>query len=187
MDIYSDQTLISSYLKGEEKALEILIKRYLNPIYNFVYRYINNSQEAEDITQEVFLKVWRNLKKYDVKKSFRTWIFQIAKNACLDFLKKKKLILFSELEDISGNNTFLETLIDPKPLPDELFEQADLSLKLKSAINLLMPKYRLVLFLRYNDHFTFKEIAEILNEPLNTIKSRHQRAIMALRHLLLNP
>lgn len=90
----SDEQLVVSYLKGDEKALEILIKRYLKLIYSFAFRFVSNSQEAEDIAQEVFIKMWRNLKKFDKNKKFKSWIFSIAKNTCLDTMKKKKIIRF---------------------------------------------------------------------------------------------
>lgn len=90
MQNYTDQQLIAAYLKGDEKSLEILIKRYLNPIYGFAYRYVKDQQNAEDITQETFLKVWKNIKKYDKNKSFKAWIYTIAKNTVLDFIKKEK-------------------------------------------------------------------------------------------------
>ncbi len=180
----SDQQLIMDYLAGDEKSLEILIHRYLKPIYSFVYRYVGDEQEAEDVTQEVFVRAWRNLKKFDQKKKFKTWIFSIAKNASIDFLKKKKAIPFSEFENEKGQNMLVETLIDPAPLPDKLFEQSSIGEIVNAAINHLAQKYRMVLFLRYNDHFTFREIAEVLGEPLNTIKSRHRRAIILLKKLL---
>jgi len=193
MSTSSDEKLIANYLVGNEKSLEILIHRYLKPIYSFVCRYVGNKQEAEDITQEVFVRVWRNLKKpalslskgFDPKKGkFKTWIFSIAKNASIDFLKRKKAIPFSKFENEKGKNTFVETLINPAPLPDKLFEQASIGEILNKAMNNLTPKYRMVLFLRYNDHFTFREIAEALVEPLNTIKSRHRRTIILLKKLL---
>lgn len=181
----SDQQLVASYLKGDENSLEVLIKRYLKPIYNFVFRYIGSSQEAEDITQGVFVKAWRNLKKFDQNRSFKTWIFSIAKNSCIDFLKKKKTIPFSEFENKTGRNVLLETLVDNAPLPNQLFEQVNITKILTSAIEKLSPQYRMVLFLRYNDHFTFREIAEVLNEPLHTVKSRHRRALIQLKKLLI--
>ncbi|MBI4159946.1 sigma-70 family RNA polymerase sigma factor [Candidatus Wolfebacteria bacterium] len=73
-----------------EVSLELLIRRYLKPIYGFTYRYVGAGQDTEDVTQETFVKVWRNLKKFDQNKSFKTWIFSIAKNTAIDFLKKKK-------------------------------------------------------------------------------------------------
>lgn len=158
----TDQQLIVDYLKGDEKSLEVLIHRYLKPIYSFVYRYLNNKQEAEDITQDVFVKVWRNLKRFNRNKSFKTWIFSIAKNTSIDFLKKKKTIPFSEFENEDGENTIMETLTDSSPLPSELLERSDLKEMLTKAMEKLSPKYRMVLFLRHNDHFTFREIAESL-------------------------
>ncbi len=91
----SDENLVTDYLKGDKKALEILIGRYLKPIYNFLYRYTGDVAEAEDITQEAFVRAWKNIRKFDRNKKFKTWIFGIAKNAAIDFLRKKKPILFS--------------------------------------------------------------------------------------------
>jgi len=180
----NDEQLVANYLKGDEKSLEVLIQQYLKPIFSFIYRYIGDIQEAEDITQEVFVRMWRNIRKFDKQKSFKTWIFSIAKNASIDFLKKKKAIPFSEFENEKGENVFVETLADSAPLPNELFERADITQKLTLIMEKLSPKYRLVLFLRHNDHFTFREIAEISGESINTIKTRHRRGVAILKKLL---
>jgi RNA polymerase sigma-70 factor (ECF subfamily) len=194
----SDEKLISNYLKGDHKSLEVLIQRYLKPIYNFVYQYFRNLDETEDVTQEVFVKMWRNLKKFNPKKSyfakirngqgksFRIWIFSIAKNTAIDALRKKKTIPFSEFENEDGKNILIEKLEDPAPLPNKIFEQADLAKILNSAIEKLSSKYRTVLLLRYNDHFTFQEIAESLGESPNTTRSRHRRALAYLNKILAN-
>ena len=206
MENYTDEQLITNYLEGDKEALEILIKRYLKSIYSFVYRYVGNAGEAEDITQEVFVKVWKNLKKpalshsalsswpkclskgFDPKKgTFKTWIFTIAKNTSIDWLKKKKTVPFSNFENQEGENILTETLADSSPRPDELLERVSLGEVLNAAMNQLAPKYRLVLFLRYNrynDQFTFREIAESLEESINTVKSRHRRALIQLKKLL---
>lgn len=181
----SDKKLVADYLRGDEKSLEVLIGRYLKPIYSFTYRYMGNLEDAEDITQEVFIKVWRNLKKFDRSKSFKTWIFSIAKNASIDWLKKKKTIPFSNFENEKGENLLIGTLADTMPLPNEILEQADVGEMLDIAMSRLNSKYRMVLFLRYNDHFTFREIAETLGDPLDTIKSRHRRALIQLKKQLL--
>ncbi len=180
----SDSQLIVDYLKGDEESLEILVSRYLKPVYNFICRYLSDRQGAEDVTQEVFIKTWRNLKKFDRQRSFKAWIFGIAKNACVDILRKKKAIPFSEFENDKGKNPLIETLADPSPLPDEIFRRADIAKMVNRAISQLTPKYRMVLFLRYNDHFTFKEIADALAEPIDTIKSRHRRGLAKLKKLL---
>ena len=161
-----DAQFVNRYFKGDEKSLEILIKKYLKPIYGFVYKYTGNVQEAEDITQEVFVKMWRYLKKYDKNKSFKTWIFSIAKNTCIDWLRKKKTISISELE--TGES-------------DNFFERAGINQLLESATGKLLPKYQTVLSLYYDDNLNFREIAEQLGEPLDTVKSRHRRALIILR------
>ena len=184
----SDQELIAGYLADDEHSLKLLIERYFRPIYSFVYRFAGNAstQDAEDITQDVFVKVWRHIKKFDKEKSFKTWIFSIAKNAAIDFLKKKKTIPFSEFENEDGENTIMEKLTDSSPLPHELLERKEIGEMLAKAMENLSPKYRMVIFLRYNDHFTFREIAESLDEPLHTVKSRHRRALIMLKKEILN-
>ncbi len=193
----SDNQLINNYLKGETASLEILVKKYLKPIYGFIYRYVGSAQDAQDLTQEVFVKMWKNLKKFDPRrsrhatlrgrqqKSFKTWIFSIAKNTSIDFIRKSQKVLpFSALENDEDGNSFADALVDPAPLSNELLERKDIAQALSSVMEKLTPKYRLVLLLRYNDHFTFREIAESLNEPLNTIKSRHRRSLIMLKRLL---
>ncbi len=180
----SDKILVEKYLKGNEKSLEILVQKYLKPVYGFAYKYVNNAQEAEDITQETFVKIWRNLKKFDKEKSFKAWIFSIAKNTSLDFLKKKRTIPFSEFENEKGENVLVEKFIDPSPLPNELLERKDLMGTLAKAMNKLLPKYRKTLLLRHNNDLTFREISETTGEPLNTVKSRYRRALIILKKLL---
>ena len=164
----TDEQLVADYLGGDEKSLETLFRRWLKPIYSFSYRYTNANKDAEDIAQDVFVKTWKNLKKFDRNRKFKTWIFQIAKNTCIDWQRKKKSFPLYSAENIK----------DPAPSPAPVSESLD------KILERLSPKYRMVLFLRYNDHFTFREIAESLGEPLNTIKSRHRRALIILKKLL---
>lgn len=180
----SDKQLIAQYLNGDNQSLEVLVKRYLKPIFNFTYRYAGNSADAEDLTQEVFARAWRNLKKFDRQKSFKTWIFAIAKNASIDFLRKKKTIPFSSFENNAGENLLTETLANPAPLAPELFEKENMAQALTAAIEKLSPKYRAVLSLRYNEQLTFQEIAESLKESINTVKSRYRRALVMLKFFL---
>ncbi|MDD2678165.1 MAG: sigma-70 family RNA polymerase sigma factor [Candidatus Pacebacteria bacterium] len=180
----NEKKLIGQYLKGDEKSLEVLISQYLKPIYSFVYRYVGNAFDAEDITQEVFVRMWQNIKKFDQKRNFQSWIFGIAKNAAIDFLRKKKALPFSVFEDKKGNNVFLETLASQSPLPDALWEKDDLASKIASAIKKLSFKYQKVLSLYYYENLTFKKIAVLSGEPLNTIKSQHRRALINLRKAL---
>lgn len=175
---------MAEYLKGNESSFANLVRKYLRPVYNFVYRYVGNAQEAEDVVQVTFVKVWKNIKKFDRKRSFKTWVFNIAKNTAIDFLRKKKTIPFSDFEDASGQNILEDTLSDPAPLPSDLFAQKDLSQRLTVAMEKLSPKYRVILSLHYIDQLTFQEISETLDEPMNTVKSRYRRAAEMLRQYL---
>ncbi len=179
----SDEELIKAYLGGEEKSLRILIQRYLRVIYNFSHRYAGTKADAEDIAQEVFVKVWKNLGRFNPETSFRTWLFAIAKNTAIDWLRKKKAIPFSRFDTEDGN-ALEETLADLAPLPDSVAEQKSF---LDNTLNQLPPNHRAVLRLRYQDHLNFGEIGKVLKKSLNTVKSQHRRALLTLRELLDAP
>ena len=179
-----DAQLVADYLDGDEQSLHVLIERYLKPVYYFVRSYGGSDSDAEDITQEVFVRAWRNLKKFDQEKSFKTWIFAIAKYASIDALKKKKAINFSAFDDENGDNALFETLMDTGLLPDEIFEKKRVAKMLAGVTRLLSPAYRHVLSLRYQDDLTFAKISETLDEPIDTIKSRHRRALLTLKKIL---
>jgi RNA polymerase sigma factor (sigma-70 family) len=182
----SDEELIEKYLKGKEQSLEVLIKRYLKPIYSFSFNFALNQQDAEDLTQEIFLKMWRNLKKFNQNKKpapyrtessgsgFKSWLFKIAKNTCFDFLRKKKRNLTLNLEN-------LDILADFAPSLIEELEKENWMEKIKKEIENLPLKMQKVLDLYYNFGLNFREISEVLRESVNTIKSRHKRAIYRLR------
>ncbi|MFA5087376.1 MAG: RNA polymerase sigma factor [Candidatus Paceibacterota bacterium] len=184
MQDLTDEQLVEKYLQGEKQALDFLIARYLKPIYGFAYSYCGNSAEAEDITQEAFVKIWKNIKKFDQKKKFKPWLFEIAKNTAIDFSRKKKSIPFSRFENDKGENVLLETLRDKAPLPLAACERKDMISRVADAINKLSIKYKEVVLMRLNEQLTFQEIANILGESVDTIKSRYRRAIMELKQTL---
>ena len=179
----SDKKIIQEYLDGSEAAFSDLVKKYLKPVYNFVYRLAYDRDTAEDLTQETFLKVWKNLERYNPEKNFKTWLFTIAKNTAFDYLKKKKEIPFSRFTDEEGEN-WLENVMDEDVLPDEILARSDLAEGLEKILEKLPPHYRAILLLHYKEDFTLHEIAEILGEPYNTVKSRHQRGLVKLKELL---
>ena len=173
-----DKELIEKYLKGDEKALESLISKYLKPIYSFIFSYVQNQQDAEDLTQETFLKMCRNLKKFKKEKNFEKWLFTIAKNTCFDFLRKKRKNLILNAEN-------LEIVADLAPSLLEKMEKESLLEKLKKEIENLPFKMKEVIDLHYNFGLNFREISEIFGEPMNTVKSRHKRAISRLKRSIL--
>ena len=179
----TDSQLVTDYLDGDEYALKELIEMYSALTYNFVY-HLGGKEDSEDIVQEVFVKVWKNLKKYNTEQNFKTWLFSIANNTTIDWMRKKKNVVFSKFDNEDGNNLFEETLIDTEPLADELVAIAQDKKIIENILEELSPEYRSILLLHYVDNFTFKEIGEILNKPLNTVKSRHHRALNQLRKFL---
>lgn len=184
MKEYEDQNLVKEYIKGNKTSLNFLIEKYFRQIYNFVHHYTYNNDEAEDITQEVFVKVWKNIKKYKENKSFKVWLYTIAKNTAIDFLRKKKSLNFSDFEKDDNSNDFLENIKDEKLISDEILEKKDLANTLNNAIEKLSIKYKTVLLLHHVEEMTFKEISQISKESIDTIKSRYRRALIMLKDLL---
>ncbi|MDD5721114.1 MAG: RNA polymerase sigma factor [Candidatus Pacebacteria bacterium] len=180
----TDEQLISDYLEGDEKSLEVLVDRYLINIYNFVYKLVNDRQAANDISQESFIKAWKNIRKYRQGSNFQNWLLTLTRNTAIDWLRKRKDLSFSIFENEKGVNIFSETLVDDKPSPFELLTQAEDTIFVEALLNELNPQYRDVLTLRYSSDFTFEEIGKLLKRPLHTVKSQHRRALVALRRLL---
>ena len=182
----NDQELVAATLAGDGAAFAILVERYTSPVYKFSYRYVRNGADAEDIAQEAFLRAWKNLKSFDASKSFTTWLFTIAKNASLDLIKKKKPMLFSAIgdEDETIENALAPYIAEPSRQA-ELFDQAVLKENLDVALGKLPPHYRNVMVLRYRENLKFREIAETLHEPIDTVKSRHRRGLALLKGITL--
>jgi len=175
----SDSEIIQQYLKGDEQSLEVLIKKYLKPIYGFIYKNVGDVAAAEDITQEVFVKIWKNLKKFDQNKEFKPWLFQIAKNASIDYLRKKKTIPFSRFENEKGQNVLTENMKDETP---NLLEVLNNKKTLTMVMETLSEKDQKLIKLRHTDGLSFKEIADTMQESINTIKSRYRRIIINLKN-----
>lgn len=182
MGIFTDEQLVGQYLKNKDDlALEELIRWYLPLIFGFVKRYTGNQDNASDITQETFVKVWKNIKSFDQSKNFRTWIFTIAKRTAIDELKKKKAL---PLSVIDKEGSILESLADESPSILARLSLEDDSQELVFAMAKLPPNYSSVIRLYHYQELNFREISETLKKPLNTVKSRYRRGISLLRQLL---
>jgi RNA polymerase sigma-70 factor (ECF subfamily) len=180
-----DAKLIAAFIKGDGESFAALVDRHMPMVYKFTYRYVGDADTANDVVQDVFIKVWKNIKKFDPQKNFKTWLLTIAKNTALDSIKKKKAVLFSKIEDGETDlDAFLAPYIEGPDLPDELFEKAQTKADLDHLLQELSPGYRSVLLMRYVEHLKFREIADALREPIDTIKSKHRRALIQLRKML---
>lgn len=179
-----DDETIKKALAGDSEAFALLVETHLSSVYNFILRLVRNPEEAEDITQDVFVKVWRHLKKYREGANFKTWLFTIARNTVIDWSRKKKSFVFSDFEDGEGNNVLVDTLADLEPLPDEIFRRAEDEKFFDDLLAKLSPASREVLLLHYRESLTFDEIAGVVGKSLNTVKSQHRRALEILRKMM---
>lgn len=183
-DKKDDRELVAAYLGGEEEILPYLIKRHLKPVYHFVYGFTGEEAVADDLTQDIFVKVWKKLKSYNPRYSFKTWLFTIARNTTFDYLRKKKDLKFSDFEKEDGSNVLTDTLTDETVSVEEDLAKAESLKSLEAGIQKLSPLYREVLLLKYSGDLSLEEIAKILKRPVETVKSQYRRGLLHLKTLL---
>jgi len=181
-----DSVLAGQILAGDQKAFETLVQRYSTPLFNFICRFLGDYDQACDISQQVFLQLYLSLPTLRTGDPLKAWLFQVARNRCLDELRRKHAIHFSELESASDEDELspLASMPDTSPLPEELAEHHDLQECLQRAIEALPPKFRSVVLLRYAGQLSFSEIGQVLAMPEATAKTYFQRAKPLLRTAL---
>src|SRR5438105_13091007 len=169
----SDGVLARQTLDGDQYAFESLVHRYSTPLFNFIYRFLGDYDQACDILQHVFIQLHTSLPTLRTDKPLKAWLFQVARNRCLDELRRRHAIHFSELE-IAIDDEYLSPLAaipDNSPLPEELAEQSDLQEHLQTAIQTLPIKFRSVVLLRYAGQLSFSECGQTLNMSKTTAKT----------------
>jgi RNA polymerase sigma-70 factor (ECF subfamily) len=167
-----DIDLIERALKGEQTAYDRLMKKYYNLVNNLIFRMIYRKEDVEDLTQEAFIKAFNSLDKFDRQFAFSTWLYKIASNNCIDYLRKKKLSTFSIDKDIeSDDDDFKFEIPDHDTKPDRNILDTERKKVLLDAINGLPDKYKTVILLRHNDEMEYEEIAKKLRLPLGTVKA----------------
>ncbi len=184
----TDGVLAQQTLAGDQYAFEHLVQRYSTPLFNFIYRFLGDYDQACDILQHVFIQLHGSLSTLRTDKPLKAWLFQVARNRCLDELRRKRAIHFSELESVNDDEELsaLAAIPDSSPLPEELAERSDLQERLQAAIQLLPIKFRSVVLLRYASQLSFAEIGQALHMPEATAKTYFQRAKPLLRNILAN-
>ena len=186
MNEMTDQELIAASCSHDEEAFAVLLGRHLDAVYWFAYRYVREREDANDIAQEAFVRAWKSLKTFDQSKNFKTWIFAIAKNAALDLLRKKKPLLFSRIsEEEEALDAFLAPYASGEGAPDAVFERLEMKANVAYALDKLPAAYRRVLTMRYHESLKFREIAEALGQPIDTVKSRHRRGVALMRKIMV--
>ena len=182
-----ENELIKKSAEGNQGAFEQLIAPYMQPVVNHAYMMLGNKEDACDMAQEAFIRAFVSIKSFGGQSSFKTWLFKIATNVCLDFLRKKKrrpnvLSLTSDGEDA---NAVMADVADTQFSPDLIFESNELNDAILNAINSLEVQYRTAIILRELEGMDYNSISKVLGVSLGTVKSRINRARLQLREKLL--
>ena len=170
-----DYTLMRAIQKGDMVAFNAMVDRYKNRLLNVIGRMLSSAEEAEDIVQETFVRVYQHRQSFNFKHCFSTWIYTIALNLARNELRKRKKFKFYEISEMQGNEA--EFAVDAK-IPTRLPQV------LEGAIRQLPEKYRMAFVLRDVQEMPYDEVAKVLNVPLGTVKSRVNRARLMLRDKL---
>ena len=178
----NDLVLVEMAKKGNEKAFSMLLNRYRDSIYFMLVKMVNNASDAEDLTIEAFGKAFRNIDTFTPDFAFSTWLFRIASNNCIDFIRKKQLTP-APLDQIQDNLDDLTVNIQSDlPDPEEALINDQKIAVLRSIVNQLEPRYWTLIELRYYKEYSYEEIADELKFPIGTVKAQLYRA----KNLLYN-
>lgn len=179
---------VQAAAQGDEYAFTCLVKAYQDKIYSLAYYVTKNHQDAEDVTQEVFLKLWRSMDSYREDASVQAWIMQIAKHACFDLLRKRKRTATESLYTEHDGEQVERPLADPdgQSNPAEAAAEQDLRQSVERALLALPPDHREVLTLRYINGLSYEQITQVLGQSEGTVKSRLFRAKKSLKNILEN-
>lgn len=171
-----DYELVLRALKGDEKAFARLLARYKDAIYFMLLKMVNNRSDAEDLTLEAFGKAFKNLHQYSPTYAFSTWLFKIASNNCIDFLRKRKGMFVSIENNEQPENSDQIKIPSKEPNPEEKLIRMQKAILLRKVVRRLKPRYQTLVELRYFNEFSYEEIAKELNLPLGTVKAQLFRA-----------
>ena len=181
----SDQSLVKQYIQGNESCLEMLIKRHKNRLFTTIILIVKDSYIAEDIFQETFIKIIKNLKagKYNEEGKFLPWAARIARNMAIDYFRKTKRM--PTITDSSGQDVFRTIKIKTENREQQIIRSEKESL-VRAAIEKLPAEQRQVLILRHYGDLSFKEIAKMTNVSINTALGRMRYAITNMRKVMAN-
>jgi RNA polymerase sigma-70 factor, ECF subfamily len=171
-----DAQVVRQVLRGRQDAFSVLVERYQKPIFNFVYRFFGNYELAQELTQETFLRCYQFLKSYDPERKFSTWLYKVAKNLCIDELKRRRAAREVRLDDAlpAIDARDVASAVDRNQQAQCLRREEDF--RLLEALQELPPAARTVLLLHYFQGLSYQEIGETLGLPVSTVKIRIFRA-----------
>ena len=179
-----DYVLVQKAIEGDQRSYAELLDRYRDAIYFMLLKMVNNASDAEDLTIEAFGKAFKNIEQYAPNYAFSTWLFKIATNNCIDFIRKKKANLISldqESEDYDSPSHNIQANV---PDPEETLINEQKVKMMRAVVNKLKPRYRKLIELRYFNEFSYEEISEELELPIGTVKAQLFRARELLFQIL---
>jgi len=183
-----EAAIVEQLKAGSEEAFAWLIARYQQPLYNLIYRILPNPGDAADITQEVFVKVYRGIAHFHGEASLRTWVYRIALHEALNQRRwwsrhqRQQVTIDADGDDQRGSAA--ETLVDTHESPFDAAAQSEIAARVEAALRKVPEPFRTVVVLRDIEGFGYEEIAEFLNANLGTVKSRLMRGRAHLKNLL---
>lgn len=177
-NIAEDHELVRQALEGDQKAYARLRDKYSGPLNGMLYRMVKNREDAEDLTQEAFIKAFRALASFNFQYAFSTWLYRIASNNCIDYLRKRRLQTVSIDEPLTTRKGEMERQVEDvnAPMPDSAITSQERAEILRRAIEDLPEKYRRVIEMRHEKDMEYQDIADELELPLGTVKAHLFRA-----------
>ena len=174
--LHEEAEFVQRCLNGEKQAFAFLVERYKTPVINLIFRLIRQREEANDLAQETFIKAYKNLRRYDSNYKFSTWLFQIAKNLSLDYLRKRRPDLMQE--------HYMEGIEGWEGDPEQTFLKHEFQMELEQAMAKLPIHLKTTLVLYHLNGLSYQEISEVLNIPLHTVKNQLFQARKKLKEYL---
>ena len=180
-----DIQLVARARAGDERAFRALLDKYERAVFSICLRMVRNRDQAADLAQESFIKVFASLDRYNPAFAFSSWLFKITSNLCIDYLRKRRITTYAMDEPVeSEKGEFARQYEAPDPTPEETFSRNEKMQKLEAGIAALPEHYRIMLVLRHQEDLSYEEIAESLSIPLGTVKARIHRAREMLKVIL---
>lgn len=184
--VAEDNSLIGLVKSGQVEVYNEIVERYEKKLFSYIYRLVGNKEEAEDILQNVFVKAYRNIKSFDMGRKFSSWIYRIAHNEAINFLKRRNKRKFISWEDIVTSKDKIETKSEERS-PIDLWIREESRLEVQKALGQLPEKYQKVLMLRYFSDKSYAQIGRIIKSPVNTVGTlinRAKKKLMATASLI---
>ena len=184
---FSDEELMQQAKEGNSRAFDVLVRKWEHRVFNLIYRIVGDFETAEDIRQEVFIRIYKSAKQYRPRGQFKTWLYRIAVNCSINEVRKRerRQTLPLSISHDDGEQQKLEDVIpDHNPGPDEVIQCNEIAEHIQGALLRLSNEQRAVIVMKHYEGLKFREIASVLDCPLGTVKSRMHQGLEQMRIML---